>query len=113
VVCKQTEYRSPRHAVDEGDRFCWLSPQTDGTVYHNTDGTFAFISRRALRQLLDTGSFVYDGITWRLQSRTSAEAVVMADTDRTVMRLSLTDDLPFVLEMRHNPLGIDWIKSGR
>ena len=108
VVCKQTEYRIARRVVDEGDRFCWLSPQTDGTVCHNADGTFAFISRHALQQLLDTGAFVYDGITWRLQSRTDTEAVVMADVDRTVMRLSLTGDLPLVLEMTHNPLGIDW-----
>jgi hypothetical protein len=113
VVCKQTEYRIARHIVEEGDRFCWLSPQTDGTVHHNADGTFAFISRKALRQLLQTGAFVYDGITWRLQSRTESEAVVMADIDRTQMKISLTGELPMVSEMKNNPLGIDWTLLGR
>jgi hypothetical protein len=108
VVCKQTEYRIPRRIVDEGDSFCWLSPQTDGTVHRKADGTFAFISRKALQQLLDTGAFTYDSITWRLQSQAATEAVVMADIDRTIMRISLTGELPLVLEMSGNPLGIDW-----
>jgi hypothetical protein len=34
---------------------------------------------------------------------------VQADIDRTEMWISLKDDLPLVLEMRNNPLGIDWL----
>ena len=32
----------------------------------------------------------------------------MADIDRTEMWIKCDDHLPLVLEMRHNPLGIDW-----
>ena len=131
LICKQTVYRIPRTEVDHATGFCWLSPQTDGTIHHNARGTFCFISRYALQSLLSTGSFLYDGITWRRISKeqrllpdgTPVSCLrVRADIDATEMLIALPSpyvatvsqphslpSLPFVLEMRHNPLGIDWI----
>ena len=107
VICNDRQYRIARQATEHGTCFCWESPQKFNETYI-TNGTFAFISQQALSTLLQTGQFVYDGITWRETSRTEDAITVRADIDRTEMTISLTLPLPMVLEMRHNPLGIDW-----
>ena len=111
VLCKQTRYHIPRQIVDEGEGFCWLTPQQDGTEYHDVQGTFGFISRRALRQLQQEGRFVYDGITWKrltTQPPTKGTIRAKADKDGTEMLISTDTELPLVTEMKGNPLGIDW-----
>lgn len=113
VTCKEATYKIARPVVESGENFCWEIP-ADGAVYE-AQGSFAFISRKALRDLQENGSFVYDGITWRKIASPSKEGQgeadmlhVRADIDQTEMWISLKDDLPLVVEMRHNPLGIDW-----
>jgi hypothetical protein len=108
VGCKETFYRIPRNTVERATGFSWLSPQTDGTVYHDVQGTFGFISRKALQQLTEKDVFTYDGITWRKVEMTDSFYHVKADTDGTEMWIARQGDLPLVLEMRSNPLGIDW-----
>ena len=131
LTCKQTTYCIPRSEVEHATGFSWLSPQTDGTLYHNVRGTFAFISFDALRRLQAEGSFVYDDITWRLIAQDETTLRVRADIDGTEMTIALPSSfalnaplsegsgqklrdgsslpsLPFVLEMHNNPLGIDW-----
>jgi hypothetical protein len=51
---------------------------------------------------------VYDTITWRLIDENDESWHVQTDTDRTEMWILKNDALPLVLEMRNNPLGIDW-----
>ena len=114
VTCKEATYRIPRSIVERGTGFCWDIP-ADGAVYE-AKGTFAFISRQALRELQEKGSFVYDGIVWRLVrvnpsssvAEKSTVAHVRADIDQTEMWIKQDGDLPLVLEIRNNPLGIDW-----
>ena len=106
VTCKETTYKTPRSVVENGRNFCWDIP-ADGAVYE-AKGTFGFLSRQALRELQEKGFFIYDGITWRRTESSQDAVIVRADIDRTEMRISLKDDLPLVLEMRNNPLGIDW-----
>ena len=108
LQCKQTTYRIPRYMVDNADGFCWLTPQADGTVYHDVQGTFCFISRQAYKQLAQAGSFVYDGITWRLLDETADTRHVKADIDDTEMWIARNPDFPLVTRMQNNPLGIDW-----
>ena len=105
VSCKDATYLTPRSIVEHGKGFCWDIP-SDGAVYE-AKGTFAFISLEALHDLQEKGFFVYDGITWRLVDQGDS-LHVRADIDQTEMWIALTDDLPFVVEMRNNPLGIDW-----
>ena len=107
VCCKATLYKIPRDVVERGQYFSWDNPQVDGTLHH-TNGTFAFISQRALASLLDTGKMVYDDITWRTVGRDDSSVTVRADIDRTLMTISLKHPLPLVLQMTGNPLGIDW-----
>ena len=106
VTCKEAAYCIPRSVVEKGDSFCWDIP-ADGAAYE-AKGTFAFISRQALRDLRKNGRFVYDGITWRIVDQSDATLHVRADIDQTEMWISIDNNLPLVLEMRNNPLGIDW-----
>ena len=105
VSCKDATYLTPRSIVEHGKGFCWDIP-SDGAVYE-AKGTFAFISLEALHDLQEKGFFVYDGITWRLVDQGDS-LHVRADIDQTEMWIALKDDLPFVVEMRNNPLGINW-----
>ena len=107
VVCKEATYLIPRSIVEGGHYFSWEGP-VDGAVYH-AKGTFGFISQEALRELREKGLTIYDEITWRKVEESDATIHVQADIDRTEMWISLKDDLPLVLEMRNNPLGIDWL----
>ena len=107
VTCKEATYRIPKSVVEGGSQFCWDIP-ADGAVYQ-PQGTFAFVSRKAMRDLQEKGYFVYDGITWRLVSQ-GETMLVRADIDRTEMVIAYAKEpgLYLVIEMRHNPLGIDW-----
>ena len=107
VTCKEATYRIPKSVVEDGTQFCWDIP-ADGAVYQ-PQGTFAFVSRKAMRDLQEKGYFVYDGITWRLVSQ-GETTLVRADIDRTEMVIAYAKEpeLYLVIEMRHNPLGIDW-----
>ena len=105
VSCKDATYLTPRSIVEHGKGFCWDIP-SDGAVYE-AKGTFAFISLEALHDLQEKGFFVYDGITWHLVDQGDS-LHVRADIDQTEMWIAFKDDLPFVIEMRNNPLGIDW-----
>ena len=117
LTCKEATYKIPRSIVENGKNFCWEIP-ADGAVYE-TKGTFAFISRQAFSDLKTKGYFVYDGITWRKldeRLRVGASAGVsdvtihvQADIDRTEMWIKYNEEMPLVLEMRNNPLGIDWL----
>ena len=107
VRCKETTYRTPRNVVESGDHFCWLIP-SDGQVYGSVTGTFGFISQKAMRALQQTGSFVYDTITWRRIDETDDAIQVRADIDLTEMWIAKKQSIPIVLRMRNNPLGIDW-----
>ena len=71
-------------------------------------GTFLFISRAALRQLLRRHRFVYDGLTWREVERRKGVVHVRADVDGTEMWIATDRPLPFVIKMMNNKLGIDW-----
>ena len=106
VRCKEAMYKTSRSVVEGAKGFCWKIP-ADGAVY-DVNGTFAFISRQALRELKQNGLFVYDNITWRKIDQDANAIHVRADIDRTEMWISLKDELPLVIEMRNNPLGIDW-----
>ena len=116
LKCNQSVYLIPRQLVAEADGFCWDSPQKGKNLYvcnqclnHGMrDGTFLFISRKALQQLLGTGSFVYNGIVWRKVSQDAESVTVKAEQDDTVMQIATTGNLPWVLRMEGNPLGIDW-----
>ena len=107
LSCNKALYHIARSTALNADRFCWLIP-ADGADYHQVDGTFGFVSQKAASQLRQTGQMVYDTITWRLIDENDESWHVQAETDRTEMWILKNDALPLVLEMRNNPLGIDW-----
>ena len=106
IRCKEALYKTPRSVVEGAEGFCWDIP-ADGATY-DAKGTFAFISRKAPDELKQNGLFVYDNITWRKVGQNANTIHVRADIDCTEMWISTNDDLPMVMEMKNNPLGIDW-----
>ena len=120
LKCNQSVYLIPERLVDEATGFSWDNPQKGKNIYvcnksqnkGMRDGTFLFISRKALQQLLHSGTFIYNDMTWRQVSRGAKTVVVRADIDGTTMCISLCHQLPWVLWMKNNPLGIDWTLTG-
>ena len=121
LKCNQSVYLIPERLVDEATGFSWDNPQKGKNIYvcnksqnkGMRDGTFLFISRKALQQLLHSGTFIYNDMTWRQVSRDAKTVVVRADIDGTTMCISLCHQLPWVLWMKNNPLGIDWTLTGK
>ena len=106
LTCKEASYKMTRETVEHATGFCWDIP-ADGAIYQPV-GTFAFISKDAYKELMQTDRFIYDGITWRKIDSDGKTIRVRADIDRTEMWISTEYPLPFVVRMKGNPLGIDW-----
>ena len=106
LTCKEATYKMTRENVEHANGFCWDIP-ADGAIYQPV-GTFAFISKDAYKELMQTDRFIYDGITWRMIDSDGKTIHVRADIDRTEMWISTEYPLPFVVRMKGNPLGIDW-----
>lgn len=105
--CNESIYLIPQRLIDEADGFCWDSPQKGKNIY-DAKGTFLFVSRKAIQQLSQSGVFIYNGITWRQISQDASSITVKADVDGTLMQIATRRELPWVLRMENNPLGIDW-----
>lgn len=105
--CNESIYLVPQKLVDEADGFCWDSPQK-GKNFYDAKGTFLFVSRKAMQQLRQSGVFIYNGITWRQIAQDASSITVKADVDGTLMQIATNRELPWVLKMENNPLGIDW-----
>lgn len=105
--CNESIYLIPKRLVDEADGFYWDSPQKGKNVY-DAKGTFLFVSRKAMQQLRQSGVFIYNGITWRQIAQDVSSITVKADVDGTLMQIATNRELPWVLKMENNPLGIDW-----
>ena len=109
VTCKEAQYKIAHSIVEKATGFCWEIP-ADGAIYEPL-GTFAFVSRQAIRALQEKGYFIYAGITWRtVSNQPDGSYLVRADIDQTEMLLKYNKkvDLYLVTEMRNNLLGIDW-----
>lgn len=107
LLCNNSLYSIPKMVMENAEGFCWYSPQKGSNIYKCNE-TFLFISFKALTELKRDGKFVYNGITWRKINTDANIITVKADVDGTVMKISTSSELPWVLEMRNNPLGIDW-----
>lgn len=107
LLCNNSLYSISKMVMENAEGFCWYSPQKGSNIYKCNE-TFLFISFKALTELKHDGMFVYNGITWRKINTDANIITVKADVDGTVMKISTSSELPWVLEMRNNPLGIDW-----
>ena len=108
VSCNTATYAIPHAVVDGATGFSWLSPQVKNAKYTDVIGTFGFISHAAYKQLVTKNRFTYDGITWRKVDADNSSIHVKADKDGTEMWISTIHELPIVIKMKNNPLGIDW-----
>ena len=112
LKCNQSVYLFPHRLVEDAEGFCWDSPQKGKNLYRydatSKEGTFLFISKRAMQQLQENHVFVYNGITWRQTAQDATSITVKADVDGNIMQIATRQSLPWVLKMENNPLGIDW-----
>ncbi len=107
LYCNRSLYRIPRRIVEHGNGFCWNSAQMKGG-YYDCDGTFCFISNYAMRKLKYNGMFVYNGMIWRQMDADGGNIHVKSDVDNAEMWINGNSDIPIVMKMKNNPLGIDW-----
>ena len=112
LTCNASTFIIPRHVVEDGTMFSWSSPYKGKNKYV-CDGTFLFISRNSLHELQESGTMIYDTITWRATDTSDGIIHVKADTDGTEMWIDSNSSLPMVLKMMNNPLGIDWTINRR
>jgi hypothetical protein len=56
---------------------------------------------------------IYDGITWRKKGEKNGLIHLQADIDKTEMWVQTTTPLPMIVEMRNNPLEIDWVMKNK
>ena len=77
-------------------------------MHHDAKGTFCFVSRAALQRLHEQKALNYDGFCWRLLDVSDGLLHVKADDYDAEMWIADDPTLPLIMEMRHNPLGIDW-----
>lgn len=108
VGCKDTYYYIARTHAEQADHFCWQQP-LDGQSFV-VDGTFAFISNRALAELKKNGAFTYDDILWQRIDDSADDSIIHVKAPATgaEMWIDGTAPLPLVIELRNNPFGIDW-----
>ena len=108
VGCKDTYYYIARTHAEQADHFCWQQP-LDGQAFV-VDGTFAFISNRALAELKKNGAFTYDDILWQRIDDSADDSIIHVKAPATgaEMWIDGTAPLPLVIELRNNPFGIDW-----
>ncbi len=108
VTCQKACYKMTREAVAHATGFSWQQP-IEGTDVILQNETFGILSCEAFIKLRDTGNLEYGGLMWRLQKDSSSAALhAKADVDDTEMWISTIDELPVIIEMKNNPLGIDW-----
>ncbi len=107
LYCNGCLYLIPRAVVEHSHSFCWESPYRPGKRYV-ANGTFLFISKEAHQELLDTGSTIYDNQQWHVLSQTPTRLYIKADIDATEMTIALDRSIPWVVESKNSPLGIDW-----
>lgn len=112
LTCNASTFIIPRRVVEDGTMFSWSSPYKGKNKYV-CDGTFLFISRNSLHELQETGTMIYDTITWRAIDTSDGIIHVKADTDGTEMWIDSNSSLPMVVKMMNNPLGIDWTINRR
>ncbi len=97
-------------SLRNGTALNWRQPEDGKTYLLPSNETFGIISLQAYRELVQKGSFIYNGVLYKQINDTSSEGMmhVKAEIDETQMWIALSEKLPVIYEMRDNPLGIDW-----
>lgn len=106
-------YRMTPAAMNGGDSMSFLMPEDGNDVTLGDGETFALISRKALRELKETGRFAYDGFVYELADTLDGSPAgrllhVAEPLEGAEMWIVDNDTLPIVWEMRGNPLEINW-----
>jgi hypothetical protein len=109
VMCNKTIWQMPRKCVDTAVMMNWQQP-VDGERYILSESTAFIISNDALQRLRQQGWTVYGGWTWRVTASDTAAGTLhlKADIDDVEMWVEVKENIPLIVRMKNNPLGIDW-----
>ena len=99
-----------------GSGLNFIQPLNDRKEYLKDSETFGIISISAFNSLKNTGAFVYNNTTYRLQEeqilKIGEESLsvfyVMADIDDTRMWIWNNQELPIICKIDNNPLEINF-----
>ena len=109
-ILQKGSIRMTGESVKRGTALNWHQPEDGKTYLLPSNETFGIISLQAYHELVQKGSFIYNGVLYKQINDTSSEGMmhVKAEIDETQMWIALSEKLPVIYEMRDNPLGIDW-----
>lgn len=114
---QEGKYAMSQKSLEYGNALSWLQPIDGKSEILPENETFAFISRQAWRDLHNKGWFIYNQTTYRLNTQNPQKyefrgaqlLPVVAEIDPTQMWIVDNENLPFIVRLSNNPLGIDWI----
>lgn len=108
----QGSYKMSAEAVDQGNALSYLMPEDGNNVSLANQETFAMISRDAYRQLKSLGRFTYDGVEYEKQATEQSPIwgtiIQVCDSEGAHLQILDNPQLPLIVNMRNNPLEIDW-----
>jgi len=106
-------------ALMSGDKLSFKQGIPNQTIILKPDETFCMISRYALQQLKNTHQFIYNNTTYILNNNETENIIirdgktlevfhVTALVDPTEMWIMDNDKFPLIIQIRKNPLGINF-----
>ncbi|MDE6339450.1 MAG: GH92 family glycosyl hydrolase [Muribaculaceae bacterium] len=105
-------YRMTPEAVENGSSLSYRMPEDGNNITLPMNETFAMISRKAYRDLISEGMFVYDGVQYEIAGdpEPTKLGTLLPVTDAEGAELWILDNpqLPLIVGMQNNPLEIDW-----
>ena len=104
-------YAMSAKALQDGTAQSWVMPEDGNHIALPSDETFGIISRSALATLKKKGEFLYNGVLWK---RVGGDGqVIEVDDPEEGAKMTILDNpqLPLILNMRNNPLEINWETS--
>ena len=100
-------YAMPSTSRKSATQLSFAQP-IDGSHLTLDNATFALISSNALAELKSKHSFNYGGVSYKLKEKQGSRICVVDTVEGREMTILDDANLPLILRMANNPLGINW-----
>lgn len=101
-------YYMTAEAVKHGTQLSLLMPEDGNYILLSGDETFGMVSRDCLRNLVDKGQMILDGVEYSFKGRTGDTLEAVDNVEGARMWILDNPELPIIMKMENNPLEIDW-----
>jgi len=113
-------YLIPPSALNNGTHLNFAQPEPFKKVRLAANETFCMISKSAFKDLKSKHQFTYDHTTYILKDDVKENPVMLENQPLNVLHVTAKDettefwildnpDLPFICQIKNNPLGIDYV----